>query len=370
MLREFQKLRPELRFFGCGGDRLAQQGCDIRFHIKDIAFLGFVEVLKHLPFIRRMMRSLLHECLERRPQAVVLVDYPGFNLRFARKMRKTPQLAQIPLLYYISPQVWAWHASRIPQIARLVDRMAVIFDFELPLYQAAGLHTDFVGHPLLEVVQTAISAADFRAKLNLSPDDSLLALLPGSRRQEVGRLFPLFLNTFRRLRKNFPKLRAVVACAPDLDQSLYRSIMAAHKFEESDILLLRGLTYDILAHSDVALVASGTATLETAILGTPLVMAYRVSPLTYLLGRFLVKIPNLALVNVVAGKRIIPEFVQNRANPASLAAELTSLLKDSVRRQEMAAELAQVKAKLGAPGASRKVAAILNEMISPKSASV
>jgi len=345
---------------------MASEGCEILFQVEDIAFLGFAEVIRHLPFIRRMMKTLIAECRKRKPQAVVLVDYPGFNLRFASRLRKAPELRHIPVLYYISPQVWAWQASRVPKIARLMDRMAVIFDFEVPIYQKAGLKADFVGHPLLEVAKPSVSAEAFRSDLRLTKENQILALLPGSRLQEVRSLFPLFSRTYLSLKRDFPKLRALVGCSPALNTAVYQQLLRREGMDERSVLLLSGKTYDLLAHCDVALVASGTVTLEAAILGAPLVMAYRVSPLTYWMGRFLVKIPDIALVNVVVGKRIVPEFIQGAATPERLAAELAMLLKDPERRAALVAELGEVRKKLGAPGASARVANLLSEMIAGK----
>jgi lipid-A-disaccharide synthase len=362
LLREFRRLHPETRFFGTGGDRMAAQGCELIYHVKDISFMGFAEVIRHLPFIRRMMRTLLNECRRRRPAAVVLVDYPGFNLRFAARLRRLPEMARTPILYYISPQVWAWHSSRIPQIARLVDRMAVIFDFEAPLYQAAGLRADFVGHPLLEVVEPSLNKAAFLHDLGLEGAGPLLALAPGSRRQEVHRLLPLFLQTAARLRRDFPNLKALVGCSPTLDPVVYRDLKVAAGGGE-EILLLSNRTYDLLAHSDAVLAASGTVTLETALLGTPLVVAYKMTPSTYWIARRLVKIPHISLVNVVAGRRVVREFIQDHATPQALAAELAPLLTDTERRRIMLDDLAQVKARLGPGGASAKVARILQSMI-------
>lgn len=363
LLREFKRLQSGAHFFGTGGDRMAAAGLETLYHIKDISFLGFVEVLRHLPFIRRMMAKLLQETRRRRPRAVVLVDYPGFNLRFAARLRKIPELQGIPILYYISPQVWAWRSSRVPQIARLVDRMAVIFDFELPIYEAAGLRADFVGHPLLETARAEMSAADFRRQWEIPENAPLIALLPGSRKQEVLSLFPLFLQTLKILRENSPQLHALVGCSPALHKSLYAQILSDTGHSGPEIRLTSNQTYDLLTHSRVALVASGTVTLEAALMGTPMVMAYRVAPLTYFMGRILVKIPNIALVNVVAGKRIVPEFIQHEATPERLADELSRLLADESYRAGMIEQLSQVRQKLGTPGASARVAKLLNDLI-------
>jgi len=342
---------------------MAKEGAEILYHIRDISFLGFAEVVRHLPFIGKMMARLLQETRRRRPQAIVLIDYPGFNLRFAARTRKIPELQGIPILYYISPQVWAWHSSRVPVIARLINRMAVIFDFELPIYKAAGLSADFVGHPLLEVAHPDMSASEFRRKWGIPEEAPLMAILPGSRQQEVTRLFPLFLQTWKKLRHKFPNLQALVGGSPVLPKSLYSQILSDQAVSDGDVLLTFDQTYDLLAHSRVALVASGTVTLEAAILGTPMVMAYQVAPLTYLIGRQLVKIPNIALVNVVAGRRIVPEYVQSSATPERLTDELSRLLADEDYRAGMIEQLSEVRRKLGTPGASARVAAMLNDLI-------
>jgi lipid-A-disaccharide synthase len=363
LLREFKQRHSSAQSFGAGGDRMDEQGCEILYHIRDISFLGLVEVIRHLPFIRRMMDSLINACRQRQPQAIVLVDYPGFNLHFARRLRKAPDTKHIPILYYISPQVWAWHASRVQAIARLVDRMAVIFDFEAEIYRAAGLRADFVGHPLLEVAQPAQTKESFRREIGVPDEAPLIALLPGSRKQEVRRLFPLFARTFVELRARIPTLQCLVGCSPMLTETFYEHTLAEAGLTTSGLRLLFGKTYDLLASSQVALAASGTVTLEAAIIGTPLVMAYRVAPLTYWIGRRLVKIPDIALVNVVAGRRVVPEFIQRAATERRLADELYGLLTDAERRQKMVADLAQVRDKLGTPGASFRVAVLLDEMI-------
>ncbi len=366
LIREFKGSAPDFHFFGCGGDRMAGEGCEILFHIRDLSFLGLAEVLRHLPFLRRMMRRLLQECVRRKPVAIVLVDYPGFNLRFAKAIRSHPDLRGIPILYYISPQVWAWRAKRVPVIARLVDRMAVIFDFETNIYRAAGLRTDFVGHPLLEVAKAGASPEQLRDSFEIPREAPLLVLLPGSREQEVKRLLPLFLDTFKRLLQDFPSLKALVGCAETVRYELYLEIARTRKIGDGQITLVKNRTYDGIAAGDIVLAASGTVTLETAVIGTPLVMAYKVSPITYWFGKRLVKIPDIALVNVVAGKRIVPEFIQKEADPERIGEAITALLRDPSRRAEMKAEFAAVRAKLGEPGSSARTARILFEMIQEK----
>lgn len=364
LLKEYRALHPEARFFGVGGENMSAAGCELIYSVEQVAFLGLAEVIKHLPFIRRMTRKLLSAALTRKPKAVVLVDYPGFNLHFAAKLRRHPALRDIPILYYISPQVWAWRASRVHKIARLVDRIAVIFDFEVPLYEAVGLKTDFVGHPLLEISRTATSREAFYQQHRWNTERPLLALLPGSRFQEVKRLLPVFIETYRILSQRIPDLQAGIGCSPTVDVAFYQRILARGDSVSDQVVLLQNQTHDLQAHSDASLVASGTATLETAILGTPMVMAYRVAPLTYGIGRRLVKIPHIALVNVVAGKKIVPEFIQTAAEPRRIAAELEDLLKNEARRRAMIADLNAVRSRLGEPGASRRVARILSQIVS------
>ncbi|MCX6639161.1 MAG: lipid-A-disaccharide synthase [bacterium] len=363
LIREFNLLRGDCHFFGVGGDLMADAGCENLYSVREVAFLGFVEVIRHLPFIRKMMNTLVAACLKRRPQVLVLVDYPGFNLRFAARLRKYPELKNLPILYYVSPQVWAWHSSRIPQIARLVNRMAVIFDFEAPLYESVGLRTDFVGHPLLDNLVIRKEKEAFRQEFSIKRHELLIALLPGSRKQEVSNLLPIFLQAYELLKLRFPNLHAMVGGASALSPEFYTDIMDRVGYRDDRVRILSGQTYDLVNAADLALVASGTATLETAIIGTPLIMAYKMSPLSFQLAKHLVKIPNVALVNIVAGKQIVPECLQRDAVPDKLADEAATLLTDPVRRKEMIAELAIVKQKLGAPGASKRVAAILQEMI-------
>ncbi|MBU1652355.1 lipid-A-disaccharide synthase [bacterium] len=365
LLREFRAKHPSVTAFGVGGEQMAQSGFERLYTVEEVSFLGFVEVIKHLPFIRRMMRRLVAETIKRKPKVIVLVDYPGFNLRFAARIRKLAEIKHIPILYYISPQVWAWHASRVPQIAELVDRMAVIFDFEAPIYEKVGLQTDFVGHPLLEVTKPKLTADEFRESLGLRSQERLIGLLPGSRAQEVTRLLPIFVRSFMQLAKRVDNLKAVIGCSPALSEQYYRDLLQRSGLQHDGIRLVQGQTTDVQAHCDVALVASGTATLETAILVTPLVMAYKVAPLTYWIARNLVKIPHIALVNVVAGKRVVPEMIQYDARPDRIADQLQQFLPGHAAREIMIAELAEVKSRLGGLGASARVAEIVSEMMEP-----
>ncbi|MBC7187725.1 MAG: lipid-A-disaccharide synthase [Calditrichaeota bacterium] len=343
-----RQLDPELELFGIGGDRMQRAGVELLYHASQMAYMGFTEVLRHLPALRRAFSRTLHEATVRRPDLVVLIDYPGFNLRFAEAAKRRG----LKVLYYIVPQLWAWRRGRLTKMARSVHAAAVIFPFEEPLFASAGIPTTFVGHPLLDVLRVTDDRQAFFARHGLDPQRPLLALLPGSRIQEVRSLLPVMLQAVDKLRPTLPGLQAVVAKADTVADDVYAPLLAAHPH----IATARGDTHACLKHADAAAVASGTATLEAACLGTPFVLGYRVSWLSYQLMRRLIRIPYIGLVNVVAGKQVVRELVQGDFAPEPLAAELNMLLQDQTRREAMRRELRLVAEKLGSPGAARRTA--------------
>lgn len=350
LVHELKRLAPETEVFGVGGDGMAAAGMELLFHIRDMAVIGFTEVLRHLRFFRHVMHTLESEVARRRPAVVILIDYPGFNLRFAARLRaryeKPPKI-----LYYIAPQVWAWGAKRIPKMARLVDQMAVVFPFEVPLFQSAGIPTEFVGHPLLEGLRPKLNTGDFFARYRIDAARPLLGLLPGSRRQELERLLPDMVATARLVRQMIPDLQIAVAMAPALPEALYRTLI-----KDNSIHLVANATYEVMRDSSACLVCSGTATLETACFGTPLAVVYRVSRLSYEIGKRVVKLPHIGLVNVVAGRKIVPEFIQNDFVPERVAPALATFIQDDGHRAEAQRALAEVRTKIGTPGASRRTA--------------
>jgi lipid-A-disaccharide synthase len=350
LVHELKRLAPEAEIFGVGGDGMAAAGMELLFHIRDMAVIGFTEVLRHLRFFRHVMRTLESEVTRRRPLVVVLIDYPGFNLRFAARLRARYE-KPAKILYYIAPQVWAWGAKRIPKMAQLIDRMAVVFPFEVPLFQAAGIRAEFVGHPLLEGLCPQLNTTAFFARYHLDATRPLLGLLPGSRKQEIERLLPDMLATAQFLRQTIAGLQIAVAMAPTLPERLYRAWI-----KDDDIRLVANATYEVMRESSVCLVCSGTATLETACFGTPLAVVYRVSRLSYEIGKRVVKLPYIGLVNVVAGRKIVPEFIQHDFVPERVAPVLAKLIKDGEYRAEVQSALSEVRTKLGTPGASRRTA--------------
>lgn len=346
VVREMKKLDPEVEIYGIGGDKMAAEGFRLIYHIREVNVMGFVEVIRHLPTIRAVSFTLEQIIRLKRPDVLVLVDYPGFNLRFAKIARKHG----IRTVYYISPQVWAWHRSRVKQIKKLVERMLVIFPFEVPIYEKEGVPVEFVGHPLLEVVESTMEDRHFRKRFGLDADKPILAVLPGSRRQEIDSILPAMLSAARAVARE-RNMQVVIGVAPTLDEGYFRTMHGT-----DTIPLVRGATYDLMHHAAFALVTSGTATLETAMFATPMVVVYKTSWLTYLIGRLLIRVKNIGLVNIVAGRTIVPELVQHSANARGLAETMMSLLGDEERLDRMRQDLSKVRDLLGSPGASKRVA--------------
>jgi lipid-A-disaccharide synthase len=334
--------------YGLAGPEMRAAGVRPVVAMEEVAVMGLTEVLRHLGPLLAARRRLT-AALTPPPDLVLPVDFPGFNLPFARRARR----AGIPVLYYVSPQIWAWGRGRLPAIARAVDHMAVVFPFEAPLYQAAGIPVTYVGHPLVEELEVDLDGAALRARAGVAAAAPYLALLPGSRAQEVERLFPPMLDAFRRLRRGQPGLAAVVAAAAPALAERLRALGAAG---EPGVGVVTGHTHAVAAHARAALVASGTATLETAALGTPLVIVYRLSWLSWMLASRLVRLRRIGLANIVAGEEVAPELLQGRATGAGMAAAVAPLLADGPPRARALARLAAVRDRLGPPGASARVA--------------
>ncbi|MDH4071176.1 MAG: lipid-A-disaccharide synthase [Ignavibacteria bacterium] len=347
VVRELKRLNPGIHLFGVGGRMMESEGMEINHHVDSLSVMGFAEVIRHLPDIRRIERSLGQLLEERRPEIVVLIDYPGFNLRFARRVKK----AGIPVLYYISPQVWAWKPGRVKKIRSLVDQVNVVFRFEVEIYENAGVPVRFVGHPLLERLAPTGSREDFFARHRLDPDRKVVGLFPGSRVQEVKRILPTMVAAARKIRESHDA-RIALGASSGFTPEWIRSFLGG----ADDITIIQNATYGLMEHADVAMVTSGTATLETAWYGTPMVIVYRTSPVTYLLGRMLVNIPHIGLVNIVRGRKVVPELIQGGCTVSALTAAVREILTDTRYAQTMREELSKVKQQLGAPGASENVA--------------
>lgn len=349
LVKAIKELSPEIKIAGIGGDNMSSAGMELLRSVDEMSFLGFTEIIKHLPFVRKVMNELLKWIEIERPKIVLLIDYPGFNLRLAEKAKKLG----CKIIYYISPQIWAWGKGRIKKIAGVVDQMIVIFPFEEELYRNAGVAVEFVGHPILENLEVNSSKEDFFSENDLDSDEILIGLLPGSRTQEVESLYKTMIDAVELLKSEFPNAQSITAKSPVLDNTVYDKIAGNDRLKQTN------KTYDVMKHSDLLFVASGTATLESACFGTPFIVVYRVSPISWFIGKMLVKIDSIGLVNIVAGKKIAPELLQSDLTPARLAREALNILKDEKSYAETSSELLKVKKLLGEPGASKKAAEII-----------
>lgn len=342
---------PNLEVFGSGGDELAARGADVLVHARDVAIMGVPEVIRGFGRLWKAFQTLRRAAAERKPDVVVLVDWPEFNLRLARKLKR----AGHRIVFYVSPQVWAWREYRVKQIRRDVDRMLVIFPFEEEFYRKHGVEAVFVGHPLVGDVDPAQTREAFFAGHNLDPSRELVALLPGSRRKEIAYNLPVLAGAVEILKARRPGLQFVLPLALTVSREqvepLLERVAAAVRIVERD-------TYSAVGHADLAVVASGTATLETALLGTPQIVVYKVSEVNYRLYMPLIKVDTFGMVNLIAGKRIAPELFQHDCTPERVAAEVFGYLDAPERLASMRIELARVRDLLGQSGAdaSRRAA--------------
>ena len=353
LVREIKKLNPHITFSGLGGKAMQEAGVEIYENIVDLAVVGFVEVLKHLQEFRRLFRLVLQKAGETNADAVLLVDYPGFNLRLARELKKRG----FKVIYYISPQVWAWKENRVLLIKTCVDKMLVLFAFEKEFYAKRGYSAHFVGHPLLDSVKVTMNRDTFLESHGLSKNKFTVGLLPGSRQKEVEKLLPVMIGAAEILHNKNPKIQFLILKAPTIDREIIQkfAVGARHAVPLPNAIIDND-TYNGINASDICMVASGTATLETAILQKPMVVIYKTSLLTYWIAKSFVKIPHIGLVNIVAGEKIVPEYIQFNATPRKIAAEVTSISQNEIRIAEIKSELAKVKSSLGLSGASRRAA--------------
>ena len=354
LVAALKELDPNLEIFGVGGNQMQAAGMSLLYHVNQLAYVGLVEVVRHYFFFRRVFNRLLREIKARQPHLLVLIDYPGFNLRLA----KAAHSLGVKTFYYIAPQVWAWHEQRAAKMAGFIDEMAVILDFEVPFFQRYGIRTHFVGHPLLEGLQPKTTRQVFFDQHGLDPHRPLVAFLPGSRCQEVLSLLPVMLETARKFDQEQPQVQFAVAQAVTVPQAVYRDLLR----HSPKVRLIEDATYDLLSVASAALVASGTATLEAACFLVPFALVYKVAPLTFAVGKRLVKIPHIGLVNVVAGKKLVHEFLQNEVTADHLVIELKRLLYDHPLRKTLYHELQEVKNKLGVPGASAQTAQLILQL--------
>jgi lipid-A-disaccharide synthase len=351
LVDELRALDPSVRVGGLGGERLRAAGATLVDDYHGLAVTGLVEAVRVLPRSLRTYRRLVHVAREQRPDVLVAIDFPDFNFRLAAAMRRLG----IPVVYYVPPQLWAWRKGRMRTLGRLADRILVIFPFEPDYYRAANTPATFVGHPLVELARTTAARSAFLPSLGLSPDRPTVAVLPGSRPNELRRILPTLVDAVSLISAGAPGAQFVLARAPGLADEVLASVRSS----AAPITVIDGRADDALASADVALVASGTATVQAAIHERPMVIVYRVAPLTFALARWVVHVRTYGMVNLVGGQRIVPELIQDDFTPEAAARETLRLLDDPALRERTVAALRAVREKLGGAGASRRAAEIV-----------
>jgi len=360
LIEALRRRVPDAEFFGVGGQRMRDAGFETIIDAHEISVVGLAEVVTHLPHIYSEFKRLVREAKARRPGVAILIDFPDFNLRLARELHKLG----IPVIYYVSPQLWAWRQGRVEQIRKYVRKILVIFPFETEFYRKHNVVAEYVGHPLADEPLPSVSREQFAAENRIDPAKTWIALLPGSRKKEftlnlgpmmdAANLLPHPRQESARMEHPQPQYEFMLPVASSLDRNWVQQQIDARSKSESGTPAVELLLVDdarpALAHSRVAIVASGTATLQTALIGTPFVMVYRVTPLTWFLGRRLVKVNRFAMPNLIAGRDVVPEFVQQNFRPEAVAAKVRELISDSPERKAMLEGLAEVRAKLHSPG--------------------
>jgi lipid-A-disaccharide synthase len=357
LIRAAAEVAPGVEFFGIGGQEMKSAGCDVLMSGDELAVMGIVEVLGHFPVIWRAfqrLKKILHS--HDRPDALVLIDFPEFNLRLARQAKK----AGVPVLYYVSPQVWAWRRGRVKKIAKVVDKLAAIFPFEPELYDGLDIDVKYVGHPLLDEIKAPVEKSDFLEEFGIPADKKIVGLFPGSRRSEINYMFDTLLEAGKEIARQEPNCFFLVPLASSLrEEGLQQRIGESGL----DARLVEAEIYDSINACDAILSVSGTVTLQIAMGGTPLAIFYKVAPLTYFIGRLLIKVDFIGLANIVAGRQVAKEFIQEEASAESLSGEIVKILRDEPYRNDLKNGLSDVQSRMGEPGCSKRVAEMLSELV-------
>jgi len=360
LAKEILEINPRVKISGVGGPLLAQTGAQIYYDIKDLAVIGIFDVLLKLPVFFFLKRMLLEKIKEEKPDAIILIDFSGFNLRLAKAINKT-----IPVIYYISPQVWASRPGRVKTIEKYVHKLVVFFKFEQEFYKERGIEADFVGHPLLDIVKPTMQKQEFLNKLHLRESEIIIALLPGSRKSEVENILPVMLDSSVLIKNQIRDARFIIARPPQIDVAIYNGILCGRDINAE---VIEGKTYDCLNIANFCLVCSGTATLETAIMQKPFVLIYKMGLLNYLFYLPQVKVPYIGIVNIMAQRKITPEFIQFKATAEKIADEVISTLQDPSKMEQIKKDLAQIKSMLGEPQAASRAAKTILDFLKEKQA--
>lgn len=367
LFRELQKLIPGVEGIGMGGSAMREAGIELCFDSSGIGVIGLAEIARHYGEIRGALKLMQKTACERKPDLLICVDYKEFNFRLA----KAAKACGVKVLFYVSPQVWAWRPGRVKSYGRIIDHMAVIFPFELPFYEAYGVPATYVGHPLAGKVKPSMSRSEALKKYGLTDSSAnaqnnggsrpVIGLLPGSRANEIKRLMPVILESARRLSLEFPAARFLLFQAASVEDAAISAKLAG--VAGLDLQVIRGQDYDALQCCDTVITVSGTATLEIALLGIPMVIVYRLAPLSYWLGRLLVKVPFIGLPNILAGKGVVREFIQHEATPANIAGEIARILQDSIYSESQRQALLTIRDKLGDRNGSAVLARLAADML-------
>lgn len=355
LARALQELEPEVRLLGMGSSLMQDAGVELAFDVTELSTVGFAEAIKSIGTLKGILRQLGELMDREKPNVLVLIDYPGFNMEVA----KVAKSKNIPLVYYFSPTAWAWGKGRAKKVASLVTKVASVLPFEADVYREAGADVVFVGHPLLDIVRPQLSQEQFCKLWSLDQERPIVGLLPGSRKQEIKSLLPVLLESAKLIKEQIPQVQFLLPLAHTISREEVEEQVKANSLE---IKVIEGQTYELMTASDIIVVASGTATLEAACLGVPMVIVYQVSFSTWLLGKILLKIPHIGMPNIIAGKEIVPELIQKDANPEKISEKVISLLEKPEKIIEIKRELEKVREKLGGEGAVKRVAQLVLDL--------
>jgi lipid-A-disaccharide synthase len=357
LIRELKILKPALNVKGIGGNKMQAEGMELLFHTDQMAFLGFVEVVKHLPFIRQVQKKLLKVVEEEKINSVVLIDYPGFNLNIAKKLKRLG----VKIIYYVSPQIWAWAKGRVKIVKKLVDKMLVVFPFEVDFYRKENVNVEYVGHPLAERVNdyNFLRKEEFISKFNLDVNKEILLLMPGSRKQEVKEIFPEVIKAANLIAEKY-NMQIVAAHSKNIEENYFHQLAGSIKF-----FLIEDHNYELMKYSKFGIIKSGTSTLEAGYFYLPMVVVYKTSPLTYLIGKQLVTLDRIAMVNILLNEMVVPELIQHDANSENIFNAAANILSDNQKYDQMKSKLGNVCELLSGSKASvnaaRSIIEILNE---------
>lgn len=357
LVREMLAINPALSFYGIGGGKMKEAGVELLASAADIGVVGVTEVFSKLGAFIKIIADIRKSMDRLKPTLLILIDFPDFNLNFVARAAKK---RGIRIFYYISPQVWAWREGRVKQIKSMVDKMAVILPFEVDFYAAHGFAVDYVGHPLRDTVKTSYTKSQARIQFGLSEGQTTIGLLPGSRTAEINRLLPEMVKAAQIISQKIPEVQYILPLAGTLKEESVAGIIAAAGLA---VKIVSGRTYDVLAACDLAIVTSGTATLETGLMGVPMVIIYKMSVFSALIGKLIINPRHIGLVNIIAGKTVVPELIQHKASGPRIASEVLSIILNPNKKQEIIRELNNLREKLGEPGAAGRAAQIACGMI-------